>query len=54
MKCVVMDSMQIFMNIPDKKEKLEAFFRWALNCGLLAIYPALPLVDKDANNVFLL
>ncbi|XP_031622436.1 GPI ethanolamine phosphate transferase 1 isoform X2 [Contarinia nasturtii] len=40
--------------LKDKKEKLEAFFRWALNCAILAIYPILPLVDKDSNNVFLL
>lgn len=38
----------------DKKEKLNPFFNWGLNCAVLAIYPALPLVDKDSNNTFLL
>lgn len=44
---------KIFL-FPDKKEKLEPFFKWSLNCAILAIYPALPLVDKDSNNILLL
>lgn len=40
--------------ILDKKEKLNPFFNWALNCAILAIYPALPIVDKDSSNIFLL
>ncbi|XP_055319471.1 GPI ethanolamine phosphate transferase 1 [Sitodiplosis mosellana] len=43
-----------FYVLKDKKEKLEAFFKWALNSAILAIYPAMPLVDKDSNNIFLL
>lgn len=43
-----------YIILKEKKEKLEAFFKWALNCAVLAIYPALPLVDKDSNNPLLL
>lgn len=38
----------------DKKEKLNPFFNWALNNVVLAIYPSLPLVNSDSNNIYLL
>lgn len=38
----------------DKKERLEPFFKWGLNCAVLCIYPALPLVDKDSNHFMIL
>lgn len=43
-----------YIILKEKKEKLEAFFNWALNCVILAVFPALPLVDKDSNNFTLL
>lgn len=43
-----------YIILKEKKEKLEAFFNWALNCLVLAVFPALPLVDKDSNNFTLL
>lgn len=47
-------SFKNFFTVPDKKEKLNPFFNWALNCIILAIYPALPIIDKDSSNTLLL
>lgn len=43
-----------YIILKEKKEKLQAFFHWALNCLVLSIFPSLPLVDKDSNNFTLL
>lgn len=43
-----------YIILKEKKEKLNAFFNWALNCAVLAIFPALPMVDKDSNNYIFL
>lgn len=40
-----------FVQLKDKKANLEMFFKWALNSALLAIFPALPIVDKETNNI---
>lgn len=43
-----------FVLLRDKKANIEMFFKWALNSALLAIFPALPIVDKETNNIMLL
>lgn len=44
-----------FIQLKDKNANIEMFFKWALNSFLLAIFPAIPIVDKETNNfVFLL
>lgn len=43
-----------YVILKEKKEKLESFFNWALNCAVLAIFPALPLVDGNSSSFTLL
>lgn len=43
-----------YIILKEKKEKLESFFNWALNCAILAIFPALPMIDKDSHNFIFL
>lgn len=43
-----------FLQMRDKKANIEMFFKWALNSAILAIFPALPVVEKDGKNTLLL
>lgn len=43
-----------FIQLRDKKANIEMFFKWALNTSLLAVFPALPIIDKETNNIILL
>lgn len=43
-----------FIQLKDRRANLEMFFKWALNSTLLAVFPALPVVDKETNNSLIL